>query len=130
MTKKIKIVERKKYVVHDPKNLPTRRDGNLDRTWCNEHNEYFDHCTCPKPNSTPDKDGWLVFEEGLIKYAYPTADLEEALSMWIDVDSNNGTIHCSRCGETLNINQLTIDTNMLSITEMVESFYEIHQNCE
>lgn len=118
----MKIIYSKKVPIKDSSELP-EKDG---MPWCDEHEEYYEVCVCPKPHSTP-MDGWLVGriegEDGLV--AYPTEELYNELSMWIERDKDK--IVCTRCKSHVQVNEHMSD---LESIDLVESFFDIHSQCK
>lgn len=113
----MKIIYQKKVLIKDPMEL-SEKDG---MPWCDEHEEYYEVCICPKVFSTPDE-GWLVDESGL--WAYPTEELYNELSMWIERSGNK--IVCTRCGNDIQAGEIISDVETM---DLVESFFDIHSQC-
>ena len=61
-----------KMVVGDPERMI--RDAESGDPICPECNESFIHCTCPKPWSSLETDGFQVYLEGERFVAYPGQD--------------------------------------------------------
>jgi len=105
-------------------------DG-IVKPWCEKHEEYYYKCDCPKPDSTPEKDGWYVDKNGEKLNASPTRDRYEAMALWIEVDGD--IMRCNKCGEELDINEFDYVSKMLNelvylkiLDIAVDSFFDIH----
>ncbi len=113
----MKIIFQKKVPIKDPSGLP-EKDG---MPWCDEHEEYYEVCICPKRHSTT-AEGWLVDETGL--WAFPTEELYNDLSMWIECYGDE--IVCTRCENHVKMSGVMSD---LESMDLVESFFDIHSQC-
>ena len=128
----MEIVTSYKIEVVYPDGMPLIEDGDgIMKPWCEPHSEFYYKCNCPKPDSTPEKDGWEVTQEGKILYTSPTKDIYEAMALWIEVDED--IITCNRCGKELDINEFDYALKMLDelsylkiLDIAVDSFFNIH----
>ena len=117
----MRIVRSKPTPVKSPGALP-QRDG---MPWCDEHEEFYEHCICPKPFSSIDTDGWHVEVDDKGKgTAYPSEQLYNDLALWVDRRGNK--LVCTRCGKSMEIAANYTETE---ISDLVESFFEIHYEC-
>ena len=117
----MKIITELKVPVKDAATLT--KEG--DFLWCDEHEEMYEICICPKPHSTPETDGWQIWQVEGGFMASPTEELYEGLQMWIErVDQE---LICRRCGASTNhpmILLLPEETH-----DLVEAFFAIHSKC-
>lgn len=105
--------------------IPDKLSWKNGYLWCDEHENAFLECLCPKLSSTPEKDGWSIEEKDGTMVAYPTESLYNELGLWID--KKDGDMICTRCDESMQIRGLL---TVVEIEDMVDSFYEIHYGCE
>lgn len=132
----MKIIKSYKTSVIHPDGMPLVEDlDGIMKPWCQPHSEFYYKCNCPKPDSSPEKDGWEITQEGKILYASPTRELYEASALWIEVDEY--IIKCNRCGELMDINDYNDASSLmdeLSYLEMldtvVDTFFDIHAECK
>ncbi len=131
----MEIIKSYKTEVIHPGGLPLIEDKDgIMKPWCEPHGEFYYKCNCPKPDSTPEKDGWEVTQEGKILYASPIRDIYEAMALWIEVRSD--IIKCNRCGKDLDINDYSDVSKMLDelpylemLDTAVDAFFDIHAEC-
>lgn len=119
-----------------PGHLPLKENEDGEGIpWCEQHEEFYHLCVCPKPYSKPDQDGWFIRNEKGTLYASPTEELYDALALWIKVDGPK--IRCSRCGVELDINKKIRESAFFSelpidiiIDKAVSMFFDAHTNCK
>ncbi len=94
--------------------------------WCEDHEEYFEVCICPKQHSTPEEDGWLVENTPSGQVAYPTEQLYIELSLWIQ--RQGGVLICTKCeGDATFPDGHTVTET--ESQDLVEAFFDIHSAC-
>ena len=121
------IIIKRKFEVKAPETYPLKDDGNgIELRWCEDHEMFYHECYCPKPDSSPEKDGWLIQQEGELLYAYPTEETYEALALWIDIDEEKKIIKCLRCNSDY---KLRDDLTEIIQGDIVNTFFEIHELC-
>ena len=99
-------------------------DPDTNKPICPVCDSLFDQCTCPKPWSRLDTDGWaIVFEEEEL-VAYPSEELYEGLSLWIF--RNRDYLICGHCLQWIKAEWHWSDD---MAEQAVETFYSIHKNC-
>lgn len=131
----MEIVTSYKTEVIYPGELPLMKDDDGEmKPWCKPHSEFYHKCSCPKPYSTVDTDGWNVTKEGEILYANPIRELYEASALWIEVSGD--IMKCNRCRKELDINIYKDAAGMLDelpylemLDTIVESFFDMHAEC-
>lgn len=132
----MKIITDYKTPVIYPDGMQLRMDDDgIMKPWCEPHNEFYYRCSCPKPDSLPEKDGWYIEKQGKILYASPTKELYEAAALWITVGDDK--MNCNRCGAKMNINDYNDASKMLSelpylemLDTIVGKFYDTHAECK
>lgn len=131
----MEIITNYKTEVIYPDGMPLKGDEDgIMKPWCESHGEFYFKCNCPKPESTPEKDGWYVEQLGKILYASPTRNIYEAMALWIEVGGD--VMKCNRCGKELDINIYKDASRMLDelpyleiIDTAIDSFFDIHAEC-
>lgn len=119
---KILLVVEHRVKVVDPAKLE-KRDG---LPWCEEHEEYFQNCICPKPDSSAEKDGWHLEKDGRGSvYAYPTQRLYEELQLWIQ--RRGDKLVCTRCNDEFQISGALSEIEM---QDMIAAFFSVHEKCD
>lgn len=128
------ITDYKTEVIY-PDGMELRDDDGIMKPWCEPHGVFYYKCNCPKPDSTPEKDGWYIEKKGEILFASPTEEFYEAAALWIVVDGD--IIRCNRCEKELNINDYNDVEKMLDelshlelLDTAVELFYDVHAECK
>lgn len=94
--------------------------------WCEEHEEYFEVCICPKAHSTPDGDGWQIEGSPSGQIAYPTEELYHELSLWIQRKESD--LVCLICDGKVAFPEGHAATDS-EAQDLVEAFFEIHSSC-
>ena len=118
----MKIIREHSVPVKRPELLPVK-DG---MPWCEDHEEYFERCDCPKPHSTPEEDGWQVEQTPSGPVGFPTEELYKGLSLWIQRRGEH--LICIRCNGRISFPAGHVITESES-QDMVESFFDIHSQC-
>lgn len=111
-----------KMVVGDPERMI--RDAESGDPICPECNESFILCTCPKPWSSLETDGFQVYLEGERFVAYPGQDTYREEMLWI-----TGTPHqlkCGICKETMDADWRWSKDETMSVAC---GFFEVHKWC-
>ena len=100
------------------------RDDQSGDLICPECYDAFSTCPCPKPWSSIETDGFQIMIEDDMTVAYPTEETYTGEMLWI-----TGTFHrllCVLCGKTM---ETTENLKEIEANEIVEAFFEIHQQC-
>ena len=109
-------------IVGDPDQM--ERDAHSGEPICPECAESFFGCTCPKPWSTVDSDGYHIIIEKDRMVAYPTEETYREETLWI-----TGTPHvliCGICMQTMGADEQWSEKE----TELMAwAFFEIHKWC-
>ena len=100
------------------------RDEESGDPICPRCHDSFLQCTCPKPWSKVETDGFQIKLEAHQLIAYPTQETYKEEMLWI-----TGSFHQLRCGlctQTLEANK---DWNEMEADGLVEAFFKVHGNC-
>lgn len=132
----MEIIKSYKEEVTTPDNLEQKLDNNGEwKPWCPDHKEFYEFCNCPKPNSTPENDGWQIYKKGGKLYGSPTREIYEARALWIEICDQ--AVECTRCGEKMDINDYIDMEKQLDeipyselISHAIDTFYDKHIQCE
>jgi len=101
-----------------------KRDAEPAQPICPECDVSFIECTCPKPWSSLETDGYQVVLEENELVAYPSPETYEGLSLWIF--RNHNYVICGHCLQWI---MLEWECSEDLITQLVESFFELHSAC-
>ena len=132
----MEIIKTYKEEVIFPESLTCELDNSGEwAPWCSDHKEFFDKCNCPKQNSTPETDGWQIYEKGKKIYASPTREIYDARALWIEVHKKS--MECTRCGGKINMDDYKDSEKHLDeipytelIGHLIDTFYEKHILCK
>jgi len=118
----MKVVMGCPHPIKEPEHLPLK-DG---MPYCEDHEEYFEVCICPKPHSTPEEDGWLIGNTPSGKMGYPTEELYRELSLWIQRQGRELVCIICKGDAAFPEGHMVTDTES---QDLVEAFFTIHANC-
>lgn len=100
------------------------RDGESGDPFCPRCHDSFIECTCPKPWSRVETDGFQIKLEANQLVAYPT--LEEYTEMMLWITSSPHQLRCGLCGKTLEAVGILYEKDA---EDIVEAFFDVHKNC-
>lgn len=94
--------------------------------WCEDHEEYYEVCICPKAHSSPEEDGWLVEKTPSGLVAYPTEELYIELALWIQRQGRKLICRICQGDAAFSEGQTATETES---QDLVEAFFDIHSKC-
>ncbi len=111
-----------KIIVQDPDRM--QQAPNSGKPICPECDQAFAMCSCPKPWSSLETDGYHICWEDEQIIAYPSVGVYEELMLWIF--RNKEHIICGHCLKSVSAEWGWTEEVSRKVTEQ---FFLIHQGC-